>query len=40
MMIHYCVTVSNIWASLKLVKAGINWPVFTEEGYLSGSHDS
>ena len=31
MMSHYCVTVSNIWASLK---AGINQPVFTKEGYL------
>ena len=31
---HYCITVSNIWASMELVKAGINWPVFTEEGYL------
>ena len=33
MMSHYCVTVSNIWASLKLV-AGINRPVFTKEGYI------
>ena len=31
MMSHCCVTVSNIWASLKLVKAGINQPVFTKE---------
>ena len=34
MMSNYCVTVSNIWVSMELVKAGINLPVFTKEGYL------
>ena len=32
MMSHYCV--SNIWASMGLVKAGINQPVLTMEDYL------
>ena len=34
MLSHYCVTVSNIWASMELVEAGINWPVFTKKAYL------
>ena len=34
MMRHYCVTVSNIWASMELVKTSMNQPVFTKEGNL------